>query len=291
MFRSESAATHLVKYLAQNTRVTSNSTLKHYRVTFAQFSQFLGHSTKLRDLTDENLAAFMQHLRQQGRAIPTVNQKRNYICAFWRWLAKKNLVKQWPTIKPYPEPEQIPAAWFLSELQRIFRACKSQRGTIEGVNAAGWWYSIHLFWYFHGERLSATLAAKWSDYDGSTLLIPAEVRKGGTKAILYDLVPQVSAAIDRIRRPTRELIWPIKPGSCFWYQYRTRILRTAGLPYVPWKSGPQKMRRSYASHLEAAGGNATLGLRHSRSSLTRKSYIDPRIAKEKNQSELLPRVG
>ena len=46
-----------------------------------------------------------------------------------------------------------------------------------------------------------------------------------------------------------------------------------------------------ANSSEAAGGDATKGLRHSSSSLTRKSYIDPRIAKEKNQSVLLPIVA
>ncbi len=290
MFHRKASA-HLARYLSQNTRVTSSSTLKHYRVTFAQFSEFLHHPTHLCDFTDENLTGFMQTMRDQGRAIPTVNQKRHYICAFWRWCAKRGLVRRWPTVQPLPEPELIPDAWSLIELRRIFDACRAQRGLIEGVAAAHWWYSIHLFWYYHGERLGASLAAKWSDYDGEMLYIPGPVRKGGVKGMLYEMMPPEKDAIEAIRAPRRELIWPWRTRSCFWYAYRTRIIETANVTYVRGKSGPQKMRRSYASHLEAAGGNATLGLRHSRSSLTRKSYIDPRIAKEKNQSELLPKVG
>ena len=290
MFRTR-VSQHLTHYLAQNTRATSVSTLKHYRVTFKQFDTFLQRRARLRDLTDENLAAFMRYICDKGRAVPTVNQKRHYICAFWRWCAKTGLVKRWPTVHAMPEPELIPDAWSLRDLARIFHSCKSQRGVIEGVNAANWWYSIHLFWYYHGERLGASLSAKWSDYDGETLLIPAANRKGRQKAMIYQLVPDVMREINKIRHPRRELIWPWKPGRCFWYQYRWRIIETAGVPYIRGKSGPQKMRRSYASHLEAAGGDATLGLRHSRSSLTRQSYIDPRIAKERNQSILLPKVG
>jgi hypothetical protein len=40
---------------------------------------------------------------------------------------------------------------------------------------------------------------------------------------------------------------------------------------------PQKMRRSHASHLKAAGGDATASLMHESDSTTRKSYLDPSI--------------
>jgi hypothetical protein len=38
------------------------------------------------------------------------------------------------------------------------------------------------------------------------------------------------------------------------------------------------MRRSFASHLHAAGGDATKALHHSTRSVTINHYIDPRIA-------------
>ena len=116
----------LTDYLAVNTRVTSDSTRKHYDITFRQFDQFLGRRARLRDLTDDHLAGFMCHLLDRGRAIPTVNQKRHYVCAFWRWCARKNRVSFWPTVQPLIEPETFPDAWTLDELGRIFAACKDQ---------------------------------------------------------------------------------------------------------------------------------------------------------------------
>lgn len=279
----------LERYLATNMRVTSKSTLKHYHVTLEQYQRVAGKN--LRHLSDENLARFMRWLGDNGRAPATVNQKRNYVCAFWRWCAKKNLVRRWPTVAPVKEPERIPEAWTMNQLSQLFSACKCQTGYLSGVPASRWWHSLHLWWYYTGERVCASLAARWTNYDGTQILIPAEARKGGCKTMVYQLVPDLRVAIERIRRPERELIWPWEKHIASFYNAYHRLLRDADLPYQRWKSGPQKMRRSYASHLEAAGGDATLGLRHSKSSITRDSYLDPRIATAKNQSELLPKVG
>jgi hypothetical protein len=49
----------------------------------------------------------------------------------------------------------------------------------------------------------------------------------------------------------------------------------------------QKVRRTFASHIEAAGGNATQALSHTSRRVTEKSYIDPRIAIEPSHNERL----
>ena len=87
------------------------------------------------------------------------------------------------------------------------------------------------------------MAARWGDYDGTFLAISGEDRKGGVKAMLYRLEAEVVSAVEDIREPGRSLIWPWG-NKCFWYHYRTRILDPSGLEYVPWRTGPQKMRRS-----------------------------------------------
>ena len=47
------------------------------------------------------------------------------------------------------------------------------------------------------------------------------------------------------------------------------------------------MRRSFASHLEAAGGNATDALQHSSRRVTKESYLDERIVKSEAPNRLL----
>jgi hypothetical protein len=65
------------------------------------------------------------------------------------------------------------------------------------------------------------------------------------------------------------------------------LVLDAGLEYVPRKSGPQKMRRTFASHLEAAGGSETKALKHTDRRVTEESYLDPRIAETHQENERL----
>jgi integrase len=81
--------------------------------------------------------------------------------------------------------------------------------------------------------------------------------------------------------------WPYSPSTL--YNHYSRLLRRAGLP-DDRKSKPQRMRRSFASHLEAAGGNATAALKHSSRKVTERAYLDPRIVGGQNHARLLPRI-
>jgi hypothetical protein len=71
-----------------------------------------------------------------------------------------------------------------------------------------------------------------------------------------------------------------------WPAY-TEILKRAGLPHDR-KSKFHRMRRTVASFFEAAGANATALLGHSARSVT-EGYLDPRLVRTPQPSELLPR--
>ena len=102
--------------------------------------------------------------------------------------------------------------------------------------------------------------------------------------------PAVVESIEQIREPERELIWPFDQHISSFYQRYRKLTKMAGLQYTPWKTGPHRMRKSFASYLEAAGGDACKALKHTKLSITEGSYIDPRIAKPRNYSILLPKV-
>ena len=53
-----------------------------------------------------------------------------------------------------------------------------------------------------------------------------------------------------------------------------RLIVGAGLEYVKHKTAPQKMRRTFASFIEAAGGNATRALKHVDRRVTEDSYLE-----------------
>ena len=106
--------------------------------------------------------------------------------------------------------------------------------------------------------------------------------------MLYRLKPATVATLATMRATAsakKIFFWPFDLGS-FYHHYK-KLLELAGLPYVPHKSGLQKVRRTFASHIEAAGGNSTQALSHTSRRVTEKSYIDPRIAKEPSHNERL----
>lgn len=70
----------------------------------------------------------------------------------------------------------------------------------------------------------------------------------------------------------------------------SKLFRLAGLP-----SGrdckPQRLRRSHATHLKAAGGDPTLALGHSSEEVTRRYYLDPVILGDESPAALLPPIA
>ena len=181
----------------------------------------------------------------------------------------------------------MPSCWTREQLGKLFEACDWQTGTIVGVEASAWWLAIHLFWWDSGERTGATLKLEWEHFDptAGTMYVPGDIRKTNKRA-LYDLKPLTAEAIEAIREPRRKLIFELPGCLGTFYNHYTRLLKDAGLPHGR-RDKPQKMRRSFASHLEAAGGNATEALGHSARSVTKDSYIDERIVKPDSPNLLL----
>jgi len=122
------------------------------------------------------------------------------------------------------------------------------------------------------------------------LVIPAEVRKGQAEDRTYRLSAESTGWLETIRRPKRDLIWPWPfAESYLWIAYK-RLRKRAGLP-SDRRSSFHRMRRSVASHFEAAGGNATELLGHSDRRLTQRSYLDPRFCKAPQAVDRLFRLN
>lgn len=271
------------------------TTIGQYERILARFSRYLGHTATLGDLTDQQVGGFVKSILDEGRSVRTANGYRSKILSLWNWCAKKRLLKLFPDVPKLAEPEQIPTAWSADDMRKLRRACDDMPGDVKGIPAAKWWLAHILVAWDGGERTGAILNMRWEwiNLEKAQLVIPAEARKGGTKAMYYQLKPATVEALRAIREPLRELVFPTKvkdPGGWYYPQYRL-LLKFAGLPYVPWKSGLQKIRRTFASHIEAAGGNATKALAHSSRALTEKSYLDPRIVGTPPSNELLFDLG
>jgi site-specific recombinase XerD len=173
-------------YKRQRLRGGSKENPRQYRIQLNHFGRFLGHEPTLDDLTDELLADFMEWL-SEGRAVPTVNKAFSCIAALWRHAADLGLVSNRPTVRPLPEPENIPMAWMVDDLRRLLNACRETPGEIEGVPASDWLTAIHWFWWSTGERRSAAMSIElsWVDLNRGEVAVPGSVRKGRRKAMLY----------------------------------------------------------------------------------------------------------
>jgi integrase len=278
-------------YLPERTSISSPMTIRQYGRCLHLFSVFVGRPCEPADLTDRKVGKFLRWLVEvEGVKPVTANGYVKQLKALWTWLAKKRVVDLFPTVDKLKEPERIAIAWTREELRKFLAACGEQVGFMGGVLSNLWWVAFHRVLWDSGERTGAMLALKWDwlDFQSGHLTVPGEFRKGRQKSMVYRLKPSTVESLRQIRRPDREVIFALDEGKpdLFYRRYR-QILKDADLPYEPHRSGPQKWRRSFASHIEAAGGNATRALKHRDRRVTEDSYLDPKITEVDPENEKL----
>jgi len=267
------------QYFPMRSRINDPKTELQYAHAAGRLSGFLGRPATLGDLSDLTLGRWMRSMRNDGLEPRTINGYMNKLRAFWTWAAKRRLVQDFPTIENMPEPRRIPRCWTREELSQLMAGIGKLPGLFGEISAAAWWRAFYLTCWDTGERTGALLDLRWEFLNASTgeLEAPAEIRKGRVKALVYRLKPPTLAALEAIRQPSRDLIFAMPCCRSSFYNHHRRLLKSVGLTYEKRRSGPQKMRRSFASFVEAAGGNATAALDHTARKVTTESYLDPRI--------------
>jgi integrase len=253
----------------------SKRTDQLFRYSIRLFGETLGRPATLDDLTDIAVSRHLQRLLEQNRKPAGVNKERRQLVALWNLAAKKRLVDQFPVLPTVREPEQLPKAWTVEEMWRLRMACNMQPGVYHGVPARLWWVALHCVLFATGERIAAVMQLRWRDISGDVVVFPAESRKGSKRASVATLTPAALAALDEIRQPKRELVFPWPFGGNYIYVVYRAILLRAELE-TDSRSKFHRMRRSHATHLKAAGGDPTASLGHS-SPVTTARYIDPRM--------------
>ena len=264
---------------AGQTRLLMNSAI-------VAFGRHLKRVPLVRDLTDATISEFASARLAGGSAIATVQQNQLKLLALWRFACEVGERREWPTIKAVSVPERIPAAWTREELARIFGSIKNSEGLIGAVPATLWWETLHRLLWDSGERVAAILGLKWSmvSLADGTLLVPAELRKGQTRDKTYRLSEDTIRCLEALpHRKGLMLKWD-RSACQLYYQYRI-ILRRAELP-TDRRSMFHRMRRSVASHIKAAGGDAMEAMDHA-SAKTTASYLDPRIVPRVSPCDLL----
>lgn len=277
-------------YARRQMRSAAAGSVRLAQFTVRQFGLHLGHRPTLDDLTDDIVSGYAA-ARRRNVAPATVNRDLAVLLALWRWSHRRGWIGRWPDVPLEPEPHRTPQAWSRTDFERLLAAAYQRPGRIGEHLACRWWPALLLVLYDTGERIGAVLSLPWQcvDLHSRWITFAAETRKGAREDNVVQVAADTSMALTMIRRPAGPVFpWPYS-RTLIWL-HMSRLLRSAGLP-SDRRSKFHRIRRTTASHYEAAGGNATELLKHSSRAVTL-AYIDPTIVHPVQAVDLLwrPRI-
>lgn len=253
---------------------SSATTVVKYRIAIAKLGDFLGHNPTVDDLDDEIITAYLGWMVSEGLAEPTANSYGSKIMSLWTYLAKRRIADKFPTFRLLREPRRIPVTWTREQRQTLHRAIQSLKGKVSGTPAALWWSGLVRTLEETAERRGAVLGFRWDDLDDETgwLVSRAENRKGKTEDLAFRLHPETLGILRQFARVSDLMFHWEKCRASLFNNFR-RILQDAGLP-SDRKRMFQCFRRTTATEIEIAGGDATELLGHSERKITLTYYLD-----------------
>lgn len=277
-------------YVPLRLRGRSQESVRLLRHAITQFSRFLGRPALLDDLDDLLVSQWLAKMAET-KSPNSVARERSGILALWNLAQGRGLVKLRPTVAPELIPHHVPRAFTADELVRLADAAKQASGWIGPIPARVFFPALIAVGLETGERIHALLNTPKHCWVRPTLTVPARVRKGRAQERVYELSPEASDLVDKVVQhegPT--VFWWVASGTALRKRWKT-ITKRAGLGEgrdVQFHA----LRRSTASHLAAAGLDATAFLGHSSDRITRRSYLDPRVVDSKRPKawQSMPRV-
>lgn len=276
----------LAEFLLQDyslERSLEPESLRQLEMSIWALDRWYGRPVQTTELHSGLVNEFLISESTRGQAPHTVNRRRGNILAIWRLAGQRGLTTQMPEgIRRMREPRRLPQAWSLDELRRMIAAAEAVEGEYpNGIRIGQWWGLFLRLGYDTGLRRSDLLEVSVAGMRHGRFEI---LQQKSQRSILCRVAPATIAALERTIPPDRKkaLPWPYS-REVFWYHWRQYVIAPAGL-LVGRKEGPQKLRRTSATHLEAIRPGAAMAhLGHSTPGLAYASYVDPRFA----QSSLL----
>ncbi len=272
------------------------STIEFYRSVLRALAQHLGRSPKTTDFREETLAPFLTAY-SQNHSPTTVATARDKLLALWRFACGRLAGIEEPQLIPWRVPRANPTAWTPEELARLLGAARRfrprlwHRATYCGLAPCLWWPAFLLTEYDTGFRKTAALELRWSDVDlEQGWAIARAAHQKTDRDELRSLAPDTTAALQAIRWPDRERVFPFGAQGPTFYLHFAMILRAAGLPFTH-RDKTQRLRRTHATWLAVQAGQAAAqeSLGHSSLRLTQRHYLDARYVRSVNAAALLPR--
>jgi len=274
-------------YRRKQLRFKSENTVRLYRHTLRSFSLTIGRTPTIADLDSDIIELHMERIIRKGGSPASANKDRGQLLALWRFAAAKRIVEQWPTIAIMKEPEIVPMGWLAGEATDLLAACNKAPGHVANVPASLWWSGLVAVLLDTGERIGAIRPLKKSHVQSDYLLVPAVFRKGQRRDRLYSLQASTVEILRKVAKANTgdDQLFPWDRSETYIYKRFNEVLKSAGLP-TDRRSKFHRLRRTVASVVTAAGGDATAALDHA-SPKTTKKYLDPRIVGTVSVSNIL----
>lgn len=262
-------------------------TVKKYHITIRHFGRHLGRVPTLTDLDEDRIADFLVAFGS-NHAPYTVKGARSCLMALAVYAHRRGLIAEVPDVARIPVWQTTPDSYTIEDIAKLLAGGREERGEICGIPASRFFPAVFLVVYDTGSRISPVWRLTWRDWDApqSGLWFRPYSRKERRERLVR-VSRQTAEAIEDIREPKRELIfpWPINPRTQ--YKRIKRIFWRAGLPWGR-KDLFHRIRRTTATLAKRYGADPTLQLGHSSDAVTRAHYLDP--TGELQAADVLPRI-
>lgn len=279
-------------------------TVDNYSMTLDRFRDYLRTTDRQRDpeptladLDDYVVASFLRwraKTPRRGRlpAHGNVLKDRTQLTALWNYAAKKRMPGpngqpvEFPSLPRMASVRHVPVAYKLNEIEAIIRTARNRHGRVGGLPAAWWWSTICRAAFETGERLGGLQGLTWRHVDlvGRRVMFLADTRKGRSKDILRPISQQLAAELSEHQGDPNAYVWPWDRHKCsIWASLKILCKRAGVEPH-----GFHGFRKSHASYVAAAGGNAQAALDHENAKTTQAHYLDPTIVGGQEALGLLP---
>jgi len=277
-------------YVPLRLRGRSPESVRLLKHAIRQFSLWLGRDATLDDLDDLVVSQWLSAMAAK-KSPNSVARERSGIIALWNLAQGRGLVRLRPTVAAELVPNAVPRAFTTQELERLAESAGYAAGWVGPIPASTFFRALVAVGLETGERIHAILNVPRQCWQRPALVVPASIRKGRRQERIYELSPEACQLVDAVSNHTGPTVfWWIASDTALRKRWKV-ITRRAGLGDgrdVQFHA----LRRSTASHLAAAGLDATAFLGHSSDRITRKSYLDPRVVDQRRPKawESLPRL-
>lgn len=275
----------LADYVATNPLIRSPETSRLLRVSTKHFQAFTSLGAHASELTDRNLVSYAQWRRNLGRSESTIEREVAKLLTLARYAAALGLLPA-PRIRQVKARIETPVAFLRHEVRALFRAARHYQKPIRTVPGNVYMVALLDVIWDCGERVGALCHVTRADIDLRGRWLRITTRKQNGRTLVRRLSRRTVRSLSKLMAAhTSDRVFGVVDRTSL-YGPLNEILIAAGLP-TDRRHKFHALRRSHASYLHVAGGDARASLDHADEATTRRYYFDPRVVRAADASRLL----